>query len=88
MQIDEFDRKILSILQDDASLSVAQLSERVGLSSTPCWRRLQKLEREGYIDGRVTLLNQSKIGLRYYLAFWTWFSVPGYLAFWMHVGFP
>ena len=63
MQIDDFDRKILSILQDDASLSVAQLSERVGLSSTPCWRRLQKLEREGYIDGRVTLLNQSKIGL-------------------------
>ncbi|MAA97243.1 MAG: transcriptional regulator [Stappia sp.] len=63
MQIDEFDRKILSVIQDDASLSVAQISERVGLSSTPCWRRLQKMEREGYIDGRVTLLNQSKIGL-------------------------
>ncbi|WP_417768251.1 Lrp/AsnC family transcriptional regulator [Stappia sp.] len=61
--MDEFDRKILSTIQDDASLSVAQISERVGLSTTPCWRRLQKLEREGYIDGRVTLLNQSKIGL-------------------------
>jgi Lrp/AsnC family transcriptional regulator len=63
MQIDEFDRKILSVIQEDASLSVAQISERVGLTTTPCWRRLQKLEREGYIDGRVTLLNQSKIGL-------------------------
>lgn len=63
MLIDEFDRKIISILQDDASLSVAQISEHVGLSSTPCWRRLQKLEREGYIDGRVTLLNQEKVGL-------------------------
>src|SRR5690606_40273730 len=51
------------LIQDDASLSIAQVSERVGLSTTPCWRRLQKLEREGYIDGRVTLLNQSRIGL-------------------------
>lgn len=63
MQIDEFDRKILSVIQDDASLSIAQVSEKIGLSTTPCWRRLQKLEREGYIDGRVTLLNQSRIGL-------------------------
>ncbi len=63
MQIDEFDRKILSILQEDASLSIAQISERIGLSATPCWRRVQRLEREGFIDGRVTLLNQKRIGL-------------------------
>jgi len=63
MQIDDFDRKILSILQDDATLSIAQISERIGLSPTPCWRRVQRLEREGFIEGRVTLLNQRRIGL-------------------------
>lgn len=63
MQIDDFDKKILSEIQKDASLSVSAIAERVSLSPTPCWRRLQRLEREGFIDGRVTLLNQERVGL-------------------------
>lgn len=63
MQIDGFDKKILSEIQKDASLSVSAIAERVSLSPTPCWRRLQRLEREGFIDGRVTLLNQERVGL-------------------------
>ncbi len=50
-------------MQEDASLSVAQLAERVGLTTTPCWRRLQRLEREGYIRARVALLDPQKLGL-------------------------
>jgi Lrp/AsnC family transcriptional regulator len=63
LQIDDFDKKILSEIQKDASLSVSAIAERVSLSPTPCWRRLQRLEREGFIDGRVTLLNQERVGL-------------------------
>lgn len=63
MQVDDFDKKILSEIQKDASLSVSAIAERVSLSPTPCWRRLQRLEREGFIDGRVTLLNQERVGL-------------------------
>jgi len=63
LQIDGFDKKILSEIQKDASLSVSAIAERVSLSPTPCWRRLQRLEREGFIDGRVTLLNQERVGL-------------------------
>ncbi|WP_181257106.1 Lrp/AsnC family transcriptional regulator [Pseudaminobacter soli (ex Li et al. 2025)] len=61
--MDDFDKKILSEIQKDASLSVSAIAERVSLSPTPCWRRLQRLEREGFIDGRVTLLNQERVGL-------------------------
>ena len=43
-RLDAIDRKILTVLQDDASLSVAEIGDRVGLSSTPCWKRIQKLE--------------------------------------------
>lgn len=50
-------------MQEDASLSVAQLAERVGLTTTPCWRRVQRLEREGYIRARVALLDPQKLGL-------------------------
>ncbi|PWJ86501.1 AsnC family transcriptional regulator [Pseudaminobacter salicylatoxidans] len=63
MQVDDFDKKILCEIQKDASLSVSAIAERVSLSPTPCWRRLQRLEREGFIDGRVTLLNQERVGL-------------------------
>lgn len=61
--MDKIDRKILRILQQDASLSVAELSERAGISQTPVWRRIRKLEEAGIIDRRVTLLNQEAIGL-------------------------
>jgi Lrp/AsnC family transcriptional regulator len=62
-RMDAIDRKILTVVQEDASLSVAEIGQRVGLSSTPCWKRLQKLEAEGVITGRVALIDPEKIGL-------------------------
>jgi len=61
--LDELDRKILATLQVDSSLSVQEVGDRVGLSSTPCWRRIQKLESTGYIRRRVALLNADKLNL-------------------------
>jgi Lrp/AsnC family transcriptional regulator len=61
--LDKFDCAILSALQTDATLSIANLSERVGLSSTPCWKRVKRLEEEGYIESRVSLVNRHKVGL-------------------------
>jgi Lrp/AsnC family transcriptional regulator len=61
--MDAIDRKILATLQEDASLSVAEIGQRVGLSSTPCWKRIQKLEAEGVITRRVALVDSDKIGL-------------------------
>jgi Lrp/AsnC family transcriptional regulator len=61
--MDAIDRKILAVLQGDASLSVAEIGQRVGLSSTPCWKRIQRLEAEGVIQKRVALVDQDKIGL-------------------------
>jgi Lrp/AsnC family transcriptional regulator, cysteine-sensing transcriptional activator len=61
--MDAIDRKILAVLQGDASLSVAEIGSRVGLSSTPCWKRIQRLEAEGVIQRRVALVDQDKIGL-------------------------
>jgi Lrp/AsnC family transcriptional regulator len=62
-RLDEIDRKILRVLQQDATLSVAEIGERVGLSSTPCWKRIQRMEGEGIITGKVALVDQNKIGL-------------------------
>ena len=62
-RIDAIDRKILRVLQEDASLSVADIGERVGLSSTPCWKRIQRMEQDGIITGKVALVDQNKIGL-------------------------
>jgi Lrp/AsnC family transcriptional regulator len=62
-RLDAIDRKILAVLQDDASLSVAEIGEKVGLSSTPCWKRIQRLEAEDIILRRVALVDQNKIGL-------------------------
>ena len=61
--MDAIDRKILRELQADASISIAELSDRVGLSQTPCWKRVQKLEAAGVILGRVALLAPEKLGL-------------------------
>jgi len=61
--MDAIDRKILAVLQEDASLSVADIGERVGLSSTPCWKRIQRLEADGVIQKRVALVDSDKIGL-------------------------
>ena len=62
-QLDDIDRRILRELQKDARLTMAQLGDRVGLSTTPCWNRLKRLEAQGVIDGYVALLNQAKLGL-------------------------
>jgi Lrp/AsnC family transcriptional regulator len=61
--MDAIDRKILAVVQEDASLSVAEIGQRVGLSSTPCWKRLQRLEADGVITRRVALVEPEKIGL-------------------------
>jgi Lrp/AsnC family leucine-responsive transcriptional regulator len=61
--LDRLDRRILDELQADARISNQELAKRVGLSPAPCWRRLRRLEKDGLIDGHVTLLNASAIGL-------------------------
>src|SRR6187551_2835491 len=61
--MDGIDRKILAVVQEDASLSVAEIGSRVGLSSTPCWKRIQRLEADGVITRRVALIDPAKIGL-------------------------
>ena len=57
------DAQILALMQTDATLSVADIAERVHLSSTPCWRRIQRLERDGYIRKRVALLDADKLNV-------------------------
>lgn len=61
--MDQIDRKIVTELQRDATLPIAQLADRVGLSQTPCWKRVQKLEGTGVITGRVALVDPAKLGL-------------------------
>jgi len=61
--LDAIDAKILSIIQDDAALPVAEVAEKVGLSSSPCWRRIKRMEDAGLIKRRVTILNREKLGL-------------------------
>lgn len=63
MQIDTIDCKILTLLQSNANLSTAEIAERVGLSVTPCWRRIQNLEKDGVIEKRVALLNRAKLNV-------------------------
>lgn len=62
-ELDDFERKILLVLQADASLSVAAIAEAVGLSQTPCYRRIDRLERDGIIKRRVALVDREKVGL-------------------------
>jgi DNA-binding Lrp family transcriptional regulator len=61
--LDRVDRRILDILQGDARISNQELAKKIGLSPAPCWRRLRRLEEEGFISGYATLLNGSAIGL-------------------------
>ena len=61
--MDRIDRKILQCLQEDASLPLAEIAERVGLSTTPCWRRIQNLEKTGVIRRRVALLDPDKLNV-------------------------
>ena len=59
--MDRIDKAILSLLQRDTTMPVAELGRRVGLSTTPCWRRIQKMEEDGVIRGRVAVLDPSKV---------------------------
>ncbi len=61
--MDEIDRKILNLLQKDATMSTAEIAEAVSLSTTPCWRRIQILEQEGYITRRVALVDRKKVNV-------------------------
>jgi len=58
--MDEIDRLLLEILQENATLSIAQMAERVGLSPTPCWKRIQKLEGGGVITRRVAVADMAE----------------------------
>ena len=60
--LDQADRRILMLLQEDASLPMAQLAERAGLTVSPCWRRVQRLREEGIIRREVALLDRRKVG--------------------------
>jgi DNA-binding Lrp family transcriptional regulator len=61
--MDVLDEKILTLLQEDAALSISEIAARIGLSQTPCWKRIQRLEAEGVILRRVALLDPEKVGL-------------------------
>jgi Lrp/AsnC family transcriptional regulator len=63
LELDSIDKRILKLLQEDASLSLAELSERVSLSQTPCWRRLQKLRESGVIRKQVALLDPASVNV-------------------------
>ncbi len=62
--IDRLDRKIMQILQEDATVPVAEIGRRVGLSTTPCWRRIQRLEEDGVITARVALLDPKMVNTK------------------------
>jgi Lrp/AsnC family transcriptional regulator len=61
-RLDAIDLKILTLLQRDASASVAEIAEAVGLSQSPCWRRIQRLEQQGYIRERIAVLDRRRLG--------------------------
>jgi Lrp/AsnC family transcriptional regulator len=65
--LDRIDMKILAVLQEDGALSAAEVAEAVGLSQSPCWRRIQRLKAEGYISKIVALLDRQKLALRAHL---------------------
>lgn len=63
-QLDRLDWAILEAMQADASLSAAELGARVGLSATPCWKRVKRLEDAGVIERRVAIVNRERVAIR------------------------
>lgn len=61
--LDHIDKAILSVLQQDSTLAVSEIADRVNLSTTPCWRRIQRLEQDGVISRRVVLLDAMKLNV-------------------------
>ena len=62
VSLDKSDRAILEVLQSDATLSAADVGEQVGLSQSPCWRRIQRLREKGVIRDQVALIDRKKVG--------------------------
>ena len=63
VELDRVDREILRLIAVDASLSLAEIAGKVGLTPTPCWKRIRRMEQDGVITGRVAVLNAARIGL-------------------------
>ena len=63
IDLDQIDRRLLAILQEDATVAIAELAERVGLSQTPCWKRVKRLQDAGVIMARVALLDREALDL-------------------------
>ena len=62
ISLDQMDRKLLAILQEDATVSVAAIGDHIGLSATPCWKRIKRLEQAGIINRRVAILDRTQLG--------------------------
>lgn len=62
-ELDRVDREILRLLSADASMSLADIAEKVGLTATPCWKRIRRMESEGIIQRRVAIIDAEKVGL-------------------------
>lgn len=75
--LDVFDIKILEILQNDASRTTSEIADVVGLSQSPCWKRIDRLEKAGYIERRVAILNRKKLGLQVMAFIQVKLSEPG-----------
>jgi len=80
--MDKFDKEILRILQKDCTASVSDVANQVGLSTTPCWRRIQAMEKSGIIRGRVALAEPEKlnVGLTVFVTIKTNQHNPNWLA--------
>jgi len=63
VELDRFDKKILGLLQENCALTVGDVARRVGLSTSPCWRRITRLEKEGIIRKRVAVLDHFRLGM-------------------------
>ena len=62
-EMDRLDREILRLIAADASLSLAEIADKVGLTSTPCWKRIRRMEQAGIINGRIARIDPAKVGL-------------------------
>jgi Lrp/AsnC family transcriptional regulator len=80
VEFDLIDRKIMAELMQDATLAIAQIADRVGLSQTPCWKRIQKLEASGVLTGRVALADPGKLGFG--LTVFVGIEAPDHSAAW------
>tara|TARA_B100000700_G_C14631345_1_gene662956 strand:+ start:5 stop:469 length:465 start_codon:yes stop_codon:yes gene_type:complete len=79
--IDDIDKKILELLQVDATIALTELSKKVGISITPCWNRVKKMEKEGIILSKITIINNEKVNLP--LVAFLSISIPNHTKEWL-----